>query len=163
MSKDCLDVGTSVCFWCGKASGVLINQKFVACDNKKLKQNMFMGYEPCQDCEENFAKGCWVIEAVAEPLQPDQPAMQEGAYPTGSHWVVKKEVALDIFQRDVPIIFVDKEVAEKIGLYGEKPEATIKCGDCGHEVVPDMMNNCPDCSGNMDEDITEFIKMGGKL
>jgi len=35
----------------------------------------------------------------------------------------------------------------------------IKCGNCGQEVIPDEMNNCPECGVNMIEDIEEYERM----
>ena len=108
----------TACFWCGESNNIVIGERLIDCkSDKQLGQKMFDGYEPCQTCQEKFAQGTLLIESAKEPITPEQPAMnkEETAYPTGNHWVVKTESMPEGFQ--VPIVFIEKEDAEAMGLY----------------------------------------------
>ena len=98
------------CFWCGKASGIAIPKK--VSKKKEGYRECVMNYDPCDKCKENWGKGAVIIEASDKPIH-ERPAIQEGVYPTGAWWVVKRELL------DDDISFVTKEVAKEMGLYDE--------------------------------------------
>jgi len=119
----CLDVNMTTCFYCGEANGIAIGKKLISCENKWDTKKIFGGYEPCTKCQEKFEEGFLIMECQDEPVSEGQPEMQSGVYPTGSHWVVKNEAAAEVFNEDIAKggkVFVDKEFAERIGLYDEK-------------------------------------------
>ena len=114
-NKNCGVAKLSLCFWCGETKNELImatKQTKEWCDNKSM--GVIVSYEPCDKCAEGHKLGIWLVEASDTPISKGQPEMQEGIYPTGNNWVIKKEV-LDI---DSPTAFVTKEVAKEMGLYG---------------------------------------------
>jgi len=125
-NKDCAVVKLSICFFCGKEKNELLlatRQTEEWCNNKS--RGVVANYEPCDKCAEGHKLGVWLIEASGTPIDKGQPEMQEGVYPTGNSWVVKKEV-LNI---DSPVAFVTEELAKEMGLYGvpdtnteDKPE-----------------------------------------
>ena len=80
-----------------------------------------MNYEPCDKCKEKWDKGAVIIEASDKPNVKNQPAMQEGVYPTGAWWVAKREV-LDSKISFVTKEFVTKEIAKEMGIYDEVHE-----------------------------------------
>ncbi len=113
----------SQCFWCGGEKNELIiakRQDKQWCDNKTM--SVIANYEPCDKCKEGFAKGVQLIEAQEEPLWRKQPEIQKGVYPTGNTWVINREVAEEILGVKNDIVFIDKEMAEKIGLYQTQEE-----------------------------------------
>ena len=120
INDKCMDVNMVACFYCGEASGIAISKKLISCKDKWDTKYIFGGYEPCDKCKEKFDTGFLIIECQETPISEGQPEMQKGVYPTGSHWVVKNEVAAEVFNEDIVKggkIFVDKEFAERIGLY----------------------------------------------
>ena len=125
---NCDVVKMSKCFWCGGQKDELImlgdrarvRDRQSWCDNKEM--SVIANYEPCKECEKKFAQGVHVIEIAQEPLAKDQPALQNGIYPTGSMWVIDADAAKEIFKTDEPKIAIDKKTAVALGLYeaGEK-------------------------------------------
>ena len=120
--NDCDVVKLSKCFWCGgeKDELVLLGDRARASDRKKWCDNKSMSvvtnYDPCKKCEEIFAKGIQIIEAQDDPMNPGQPAIVEGVYPTGRYWVIKRGV-LDGFPDDQSHVFVKENAAREMGLY----------------------------------------------
>ena len=100
------------CFWCGEASSIAIPKKM---SNKEEGYREQITYDPCDKCKEKWDKGAVIIEASTEPIN-ERPAIQKGVYPTGTWWVVKRELL------DDNISFVTKEIAKEMGLYGEVNE-----------------------------------------
>ena len=114
-NRDCDIAKLSLCFFCGETKNELLlatRQTKEWCDNKS--KGVIANYEPCDKCKENHELGMWVIEASEIPVSEGQPEMQEGIYPTGRSWVVKKEA----FNIDSPVVFVTEESAKEMGLYG---------------------------------------------
>lgn len=101
------------CFWCGEASGIAIPEKMS--NKEEGYRECVMNYDPCDKCKENWNKGAVIIEASDKPIH-ERPAIQEGVYPTGVWWVVKRELL------DDDISFVTKEIAKEMGLYDEVHE-----------------------------------------
>lgn len=98
------------CFWCGEANGIAIPKKMSKTEKGYREQ---VTYEPCGKCKDEWDKGAVIIEASDEPNNENQPAIQKGVYPTGTLWVVKRELL------DSKISFVTKEIAKEMGLYDE--------------------------------------------
>ena len=124
-NNKCMDVNMTTCFYCGESTGVAIGEKLIDCKNKWDTKYIFGGYEPCDKCKEQFDTGFLIMECQDTPVSKGQPAIQEGAYPTGSHWVIKNEVAKKMFNKETlkfGRVLVEKEVAEKLGLYREQGE-----------------------------------------
>ena len=97
------------CFWCGEEFGIAIPKKLQ--DDCGDTSPIVVDYEPCDKCREKWEDGDVIIEAQDTPLTEGQPPMQEGAYPTGHYWVVKKGLIPSHFA------FITKEMAEEMGLY----------------------------------------------
>ena len=121
--KDCDVVKMSKCFWCGgtKDELILLGSRAKAAERKAWCENKSMtvivNYEPCKKCQKKVDLGVWIIEVEETPNAEGQMPIQEGLYPTGNYWVVKKEYAKEAFDTDSDKVMVDKEVAEKLGLY----------------------------------------------
>ncbi len=115
----CDVVKMSRCIWCGGDKQELViatKETKEWCSNES--NYVITDYEPCDKCEEEFAKGTVVMEVAEDPLVEGQPPIQDNLYPTSNIWVISSEVARNIFNTDSPKLFVDKETAEQIGLYG---------------------------------------------
>ena len=126
MSKDkCMDVRMTQCVWCGEPKAIAIGKKLIDCENKYDNKFIFDNYEPCDECMEKWNKGFVLIEAQEKPVKDGQPPMQEGIYPTGNMWVIDKESAGLVLNEEIVnggICFIQKEMAERLGLYGENNE-----------------------------------------
>ena len=101
------------CFWCGESSSIAIPKKM---SNKEEGYREQITYEPCDKCKKEWDLRDVIIEVSDKPNGKNQPAIQEGAYPTGVWWVVKRELL------DDDISFVTKEIAKEMGLYDEVHE-----------------------------------------
>ena len=127
MNDQCLDIKMDLCFWCGEPKGIGIGKKTISCYKKWDNNNMISSYEPCDKCKEQWDKGFIIIEVSEEPNAENQPEIQKGFYPTGRMWVIKNEAAERIFGKEKTKygkVFVDSEIAKKIGLYnGEETES----------------------------------------
>jgi len=119
----CMDVNMTTCFYCGEANGIAIGKKLISCKNKWDTKKIFGGYQPCDKCQEKFDEGFLIIEGQETPMAEGQPEIQKGVYPTGNYWLIKNEAAEKIFTEEITKmnkVFVEKEMAEKLGLYNEK-------------------------------------------
>ena len=80
------------CFFCGKETGTIaLLGRIRGSDGKDdigAPMHSVLGYEPCDECKELFAKGVLLMEAAHAPLQPGQPEIAPGVWPTGRHMVV---------------------------------------------------------------------------
>ena len=113
----------SICFYCGETKELLLLGKLK--NDEEAPRKMMIDYEPCEDCKEKFSRGILIIEAIEEPKYEGQPEITKNVYPSGPHWVVKKQVIQkliadkdlveDIIEKRA--MFVTKETAEEIGLY----------------------------------------------
>jgi hypothetical protein len=127
MSKNnkCMNVMLSKCFWCGADKNeLLIGKELIDCNNNASRAAI-ANYEPCDKCKEQWDKGFVFIEVQDEPVTEGQPAMQKGAYPTSNLWIITKESANEVLNKEIVdggMCFIEKEFAEKIGLYGEDNE-----------------------------------------
>ncbi len=124
-NNKCMEVNMTACFYCGESTGVAIGKKLIDCENKRDTKYVFGGYEPCDKCKEQFDAGFLIIECQETPISEGQPQIQGGVYPTGSHWVVTNEAAENLFSIKTlkhRMVFVSKEIAEKVGLYQEEGE-----------------------------------------
>lgn len=82
-----------ICAWCGESRGEIALLGELPGDVEAPKE-MFVDYQPCDKCKEQWAKGVVYIEVSEEPQMPNQLAISEGLYPTGT-LVVVAEDALD--------------------------------------------------------------------
>jgi len=124
-NKKCVNVMLSKCFWCGEDKNeLLVGKKLIDC-NVDTPREMIVNYDPCDKCKEQWDKGFVIIEVNEEPNAKGQPEIQEGLYPTGKMWVVEKNTAVEIFGEEDTSrgrIFIDKAIAEKLGLYQAEDE-----------------------------------------
>ena len=98
------------CFWCNEDIGVAIPKELKDSCNDNY-EGVFMDYEPCDKCKENWEKGDVIIEAQNTPVFKDQPPIGKDAYPTGNNWIIKKGIL------EEHIFFATKEVTKELGLY----------------------------------------------
>jgi hypothetical protein len=77
------------CFWCGKDTGIALLGMLKG--DKEAPRSIIPDYEPCHECIENFSRGVLCAEVSSHPMHQGQPELQENAYPTGRHCVVKAE------------------------------------------------------------------------
>lgn len=79
-----------VCFFCGgEKNEVALLGKLEG--DAEAPRNAIFDYEPCDKCKELMAKGITVVAAAPSPQFDSQPPIHEGAYPTGSWCVIKRE------------------------------------------------------------------------
>lgn len=89
-----LNPAMTVCFWCGKETGVAVLGELPK--DEKAPKHVFGGYDPCPECEEKFNRGILVFEADHTPINPNQPPIgvddkNKPLYPTGNFCVMDKE------------------------------------------------------------------------
>jgi hypothetical protein len=116
MSEKCLNIGMTVCFWCGKSTGIAIGDRLVDCRDKWNVNRVFGGYEPCDKCKENMSKGFTVMIAQDKPSFKNQPEIQENVYPTSQFIVISNEAKARMFNIDNDKCFMEIEVAKNMGL-----------------------------------------------
>lgn len=100
-----------VCFWCGKEKNEIAllgrirektTNRFGANVTKRdsdieAPRRMVLDYEPCDECKKWWDSGVAVLEVQQTPIQPNQPEIQKGLYPTGRFVVVTVEGAYRVF------------------------------------------------------------------
>lgn len=89
--KHGLNPAMTVCFWCGKETGVAILGELPK--DEEAPRHVFGGYDPCPECEAKFSKGIFVFEADHKPIHKNQPPIGRDdkgklLYPTGSYSIV---------------------------------------------------------------------------
>lgn len=118
-----------VCFWCGKDKNEIAllgrirektKNRYGANVTKRdsdieAPRRMVIDYEPCDECKKMWDSGVAVIEVQETPINPDQPEIQKGLYPTGRFAVVTVEGADRVFPQHAPWskgqkVFVDVAV-----------------------------------------------------
>lgn len=118
-----------VCFWCGKEKNEIAllgrirektTNRFGANVTKRdsdieAPSRMVIDYEPCDDCKKWWDSGVAVIEVQETPINPDQPEIQKGLYPTSRFVVMTVEGADRVFPQHAPWskgrrVLVDSEV-----------------------------------------------------
>ena len=118
-----------VCFWCGKDKNEIAllgrirektTNRFGANVTKRdsdieAPRRMVLDYEPCDECKKMWESGVVVIEVQQTPINPNQPEIQGGIYPTGRFAVVTVEGADRVFPQHAPWskgqkVFVDAAV-----------------------------------------------------
>ena len=86
------------------------------CAKTELGPGTGFSKEPCEKCKEYKAMGFVLIGAVeAKTSDATSP------YRSGNIWVVKEEVAVSLFGKDIPksgVAFIDVTVAQQMGLPG---------------------------------------------
>lgn len=118
-----------VCFWCGKDKNEIdllgrirekTKNRYGANVTKRdsdieAPSRMVIDYEPCDECMKMWDSGVAVIEVQETPINPDQPEIQKGLYPTSRFVVVTVEGADRVFPQHAPWskgqkVFVDSTV-----------------------------------------------------
>lgn len=118
-----------VCFWCGKEKNEIAllgrirektTNRFGANVTKRdsdieAPSRMVIDYEPCDECKKWWDSGVAVLEVQQTPIQPNQPEIQKGLYPTGRFVVMTVEGADRVFPQHAPWskgqkVLVDREV-----------------------------------------------------
>lgn len=118
-----------VCFWCGKNKNEIAllgrirekttnrygSETVVRNSDIKAPRRTVIDYEPCDECKKMWESGVTLIEVQTTPLNPGQPEIQKGIYPTSRFAVITVEGANDIFPEHAPwkkgqIVFVDSAV-----------------------------------------------------
>ena len=118
-----------VCFWCGKEKNEIAllgrirektTNRFGAYVTKRdsdieAPRKAVLDYEPCDECKKWWDSGVAVLEVQQTPIQPNQPEIQKGLYPTGRFAVVTVEGADRVFPQYAPWskgqkVFVDVAV-----------------------------------------------------
>lgn len=118
-----------VCFWCGKEKNEIAllgrirektTNRFGANVTKRdsdleAPRRMVLDYEPCDECKKWWDSGVAVIEVQETPINPDQPEIQKGLYPTSRFAVLTVEGADSVFPQHAPWskgqkVLVDREV-----------------------------------------------------
>ena len=118
-----------VCFWCGKEKNEVAllgrirektTNRFGANVTKRdsdieAPRKMVIDYEPCDECKKMWDSGVAVLEVQQTTIQPNQPEIQKGLYPTGRFVVMTVEGADRVFPQHAPWskgrrVLVDSEV-----------------------------------------------------
>lgn len=118
-----------VCFWCGKDKNEIAllgrirektKNRYGANVTKKdsdieAPSRMVIDYEPCDECMKMWDSGVAVIEVQETPINPEQPEIQKGLYPTSRFVVMTVEGADRVFPQYAPWakgkrVFVDSAV-----------------------------------------------------
>jgi len=111
--EHCLNPSVNMCFWCGESKEIIL---FGASIKGEAPREVMTNYVPCDKCTENMALGVTLIEASDTPNENKE--IQRGTYPTGRWWVIKREAAVKLFNRDdiEDKAFIEVGLAETIGL-----------------------------------------------
>jgi len=104
--EHCLNPSVNMCFWCGESKEIIL---FGASIKGEAPREVMTNYDPCNKCAEKMALGVTLMEAKE---------IQRGMYPTGRWWVIKREAAVKLFNRDdiEDKAFIEVGLAETIGL-----------------------------------------------
>jgi hypothetical protein len=99
---------------------IVMNTRLTPGEARKVKelQGQVLNWmkEPCDDCKEMMTKGFVLIGAVEKKTTD-----VTNPYRSGNIWVVKQEVAIQLFGEKPPasgVAFIDVNVAEQIKLPG---------------------------------------------
>lgn len=115
--KHGVNPSVDVCFWCGEAKGVVLMGAIR--NDAEAPRECITSYDPCPSCQDGFSQGFLLIEATQRANARTSIEMQRGIYPTGDHWVIKTEAAIEIFGEkncEKGMAFIDRETAERVGL-----------------------------------------------
>lgn len=105
-----------VCFWCGKDKNEIAllgrirekttnrygSETIVRDSDIEALSRMVLDYEPCDEFQKMWDSGVAVIEVQETPINPGQPEIQKGIYPTGRFAVVTVEGADRVFPQCAP-------------------------------------------------------------
>ncbi len=108
-----LNPALTTCFWCGKDTGIALMGRITGGKRGgdiEAPKYVFGGYEPCDECRENMAKGVTLMEASEFPNVEGQPPMQKGVYPTGNYVVMTREAAERLLGIKDDKVFCDKKL-----------------------------------------------------
>lgn len=92
-----------VCFWCGEPDGTIALMGKIGGRGKDDEAPRYgvVSYEPCDKCKEGMAKGITLTEVSVEPMDDNQPPIQDGFYPTGRWLVVSEEYVRRCWPEDM--------------------------------------------------------------
>ena len=89
-----------VCFWCEKETGCVHDVPFSKDFKGSIPESATFSYDLCNDCKEKINNGIFVFGFVKEPLNENQPPLQNGVYPTGNFFVCGEDFIRSIFEND---------------------------------------------------------------
>ena len=115
--KHGLNPSISKCFFCGEDKDIILFGHLPK--DAEAPMHVMTDYEPCNTCAETFKTGVLLVECAPNPLTKNQPAIQSGAYPTGSYAVIKAEAYDRIFGASAPkggIALTEQGLLTKIGI-----------------------------------------------
>lgn len=102
-----------ICFWCGEQKNEIALMGHIGDYRKgedfEAPKNMVLDYEPCDKCKAEWEQGVAIIEVSGSPLAPGQPAIAEGAWPTGKMVVVREEALNGDFPKGSKALMIDEE------------------------------------------------------
>ena len=127
-----------ICFFCEQPKGdvVLLGASYKG----KAPMHMLFDYDPCETCQDKFEQGILFIEVGEKPWTEGQiPLYKNGPYPSGRHWVLKRDAFSDMFpDSDTKTTImqqgkalIDPDTAKEMGLYDVQPNAEESPSDSG--------------------------------
>jgi hypothetical protein len=87
-----------ICFFCRENKNEIALLGRLPKD-QKAPTHTLIDYEPCDKCKEKFKEGVLIIECTQHPNIPNQPPIQQHAYPTGDYVVVKPHILNEPFNK----------------------------------------------------------------
>lgn len=107
-----------VCFFCGedKNEVALLGKIGGRGEDLEAPRRAILDYVPCEECQKKFAQGVLLIEVTTYPNTTGQPAIAEGAYPTGRHAVVKPEALKGDFKAGSKALVLKHDFTTMFGL-----------------------------------------------
>lgn len=109
-----------VCFFCGedKNEVALLGQigDRRRGEDYEAPRRAILDYTPCEECQKKFSQGVLLIEVTNSPNTTGQPAITEGAYPTGRHAVVKPEALNGDFKAGSKALVLKHDFITMFGL-----------------------------------------------
>ena len=122
--KHGLNPSIPLCFWCGKEKNEVVLMGKINKEDFEAPRNVFLDYEPCNECAAKFAKGIHVVGVLTEdngnpPLKGND---GESYYPTGASFVASenfiKRLIADTEEQDKILkkrsVLMDSSVVEQI-------------------------------------------------
>ncbi len=109
----------NVCFFCNKDKNEVL--LLGAAYRGEAPRRMVVGYEPCDECKSNMAKGITLIECTSNPNTHEQPEIQRGCYPTGKWCVITEDAATRWFTPAVlPMVLKYRKAFVEPGIIPEQ-------------------------------------------
>lgn len=84
-----------ICFWCGKEKNEVALLGKIDREDSEAPRRVIMNYDPCDSCQELFAKGIHIIGVSEQPVMQGMfPISKSGGkdlFPTGAMFVAREE------------------------------------------------------------------------